>query len=318
MSGLWGNISETTVYDPVKSTAARTPSNEMGKDDFLKLLLTQMKYQDPLEPMDNQQSMAQLAQFSALEQMQNVASASFQQQAYGLIGKVVIGESYIQATGEYEQIFGRVDGVKMKNGSPYLVVGEKDLELSGLQSVINNPEEAGQLSLVNSNLASLQSISIVGKNVQGVFTDDKGNPTEYIEGKVDYFKIADGVPVLVIGNKEIRPEQIMTVGDNSMVLGKNIKFDTETADGSQRNEGKIDSISFADGEVFVNVDGTQLPIKNIGDLTKMLSFVGKDITSKNVTGTADYVLIEESVPYLVVADKKVSLSEISKVKDKIN
>ncbi|MEI6808607.1 MAG: flagellar hook capping FlgD N-terminal domain-containing protein [bacterium] len=50
------------------------PGGQMGKDQFLKLLITQLQSQDPLKPMDNTEMIAQLAQFSALEQMQNLNS----------------------------------------------------------------------------------------------------------------------------------------------------------------------------------------------------------------------------------------------------
>jgi flagellar basal-body rod modification protein FlgD len=76
----------------------------MGKDDFLKLLITQMRYQDPLSPMDNTQFLSQMAQFSSLEQMQNL-NESFDQSllisqslnnssAAGLIGR------HVRASGE--------------------------------------------------------------------------------------------------------------------------------------------------------------------------------------------------------------------------
>jgi len=50
-------------------TSGSTTSSALGKDEFLKLLVTQMRYQDPLSPMDNAQFTAQLAQFSSLEQL---------------------------------------------------------------------------------------------------------------------------------------------------------------------------------------------------------------------------------------------------------
>ncbi len=52
-----------------------TLKNEMDKDAFLQLLVTQLRYQDPLEPQDNSEFVAEMAQFSSLEQMNNVASS---------------------------------------------------------------------------------------------------------------------------------------------------------------------------------------------------------------------------------------------------
>ncbi len=57
------------------STAASSTNDALDKDAFLQLLVTQMQYQDPLDPQDNSEYVAQLAQFSALEQMTNVYSS---------------------------------------------------------------------------------------------------------------------------------------------------------------------------------------------------------------------------------------------------
>ena len=74
----------------------RTASQELGKDDFLKLLLAQLSNQDPTSPMENTQFIAQMAQFSSLEQMTNMsteftklANMLNSSEAVNVIGKTV-------------------------------------------------------------------------------------------------------------------------------------------------------------------------------------------------------------------------------------
>lgn len=58
---------------PTKTSNASNISGDIGKDEFLNLLVTQLKNQDPLNPMQDKEFIAQMAQFSSLEQIQNLA-----------------------------------------------------------------------------------------------------------------------------------------------------------------------------------------------------------------------------------------------------
>ena len=78
------------------ATTTSAQQNILGKDDFLRLMLMQMQHQDPLNPMDNQAMLSQMAQFSSLEQMsnlnssfENAAASQSLMQATSLLGKKV-------------------------------------------------------------------------------------------------------------------------------------------------------------------------------------------------------------------------------------
>ena len=101
-----------------QSQAKRTPTAELGKNDFLKLMIGQLQNQDPLSPTDNSQQMAQLAQYSSLEQMQNVSKTLETDQAYSMIGRDVTYTD--KATGAVTT--GKVEKVVLADGKPTLTI----------------------------------------------------------------------------------------------------------------------------------------------------------------------------------------------------
>ena len=65
------NISDIPRYDPY-NPLQRTVTSELGKDEFLRLFITRLQHQDPLSPSEDGEFIAELAQFSSLEQMTNI------------------------------------------------------------------------------------------------------------------------------------------------------------------------------------------------------------------------------------------------------
>lgn len=95
-----------------------TGTNSLGKDQFLQLLTTQLKYQDPMAPMDNTQMVAQLAQFSSLEQTSNLNTTFESFKNVTLIGRSI---SAYNTTDKVATI-GTVKSVSFQNGNTILNV----------------------------------------------------------------------------------------------------------------------------------------------------------------------------------------------------
>ncbi len=123
------------------SSATGLQANSLTQQDFLKVLLTQLTYQDPMKPMDNQQFMAQLAQFSTLQQTQqlntNIETLISNQsalQSVGLIGRTV------DISTDNGNVTGTVMALALSGTSPLLTVktaAGATLTNVGLGQVVN-------------------------------------------------------------------------------------------------------------------------------------------------------------------------------------
>jgi flagellar basal-body rod modification protein FlgD len=125
------------------STTTSGP-NAMGKDAFLQLMVTQMKYQDPLQPQDNSQFLAQLAQFTALEQMTNISQTDDQLlQAVKTVQTMqqlsfehqLIGTNVEVVDSNGNTVSGTVDAIQFQQGEPQLVIQGQLYPLSSLNKV---------------------------------------------------------------------------------------------------------------------------------------------------------------------------------------
>ena len=114
--------------------------NDLGQDAFLQLMMEQLKYQDPLEPMDNSQFLTQQAQFTQVSSLQNLESSmnSFTKyfQAASMIGKDVIIQNPNNAE---EYLYGNVEAVNMSAKDASVVIDGKGYPLSSIVQVQANP-----------------------------------------------------------------------------------------------------------------------------------------------------------------------------------
>ena len=115
-------------------------SSELGKTEFLKLLTTQLSYQDPLNPQSDQEFIAQLAQFSSLEQMQNLNTTFNNTSAYSLIDKYVEIE-HSESNGETKSAEGIVDSVRVNKDGAQVVIDGQSFDVADIYKVSSPTDE---------------------------------------------------------------------------------------------------------------------------------------------------------------------------------
>jgi len=133
-------------YDAANVRAAvnKPKDNTLGKDDFLKILVEQLKNQNPAEPLKDREFIAQMAQFSSVEQLMNMAgemTALRQSLGFvsGMIGKEVAWTT-IDETGASVTGSGVVEAVIIKDGTQFVKVGGADVAVDDLTAITNRGE----------------------------------------------------------------------------------------------------------------------------------------------------------------------------------
>lgn len=130
------------AIDSVGGSSTATSASSLNMQDFLKILLTQLNYQDPMKPMDNQEFMGQLAQFSSLEQTQQLNTK---------IDQLISTQAALQSVG----LIGRTVDVTVASGTVTGTV--KALSLSGDTPQITVLSSSGQ-TLTGISLAQISAV----------------------------------------------------------------------------------------------------------------------------------------------------------------
>ncbi|EGL14669.1 MULTISPECIES: flagellar hook capping FlgD N-terminal domain-containing protein [unclassified Paenibacillus] len=145
MAELWGDLTKTGSTTNTASAASKAKEKKdgsiLGKDDFLKILITQLQNQDPMQPMQDKEFVAQMAQFTSVEQLSNMASEmKLLRSSLGftssLIGKDI---SWMGKTDSGETVMknGVVESIIVRDGVQYATVDGKEVKLEEVLKIEN-------------------------------------------------------------------------------------------------------------------------------------------------------------------------------------
>lgn len=253
------------IIDSTASSSGTRKTGQLGKDDFLNLLVTQLRYQDPLNPTDDKEFIGQMAQFSSLEQMQGLNASFSASKAFSLIGKQVTG-TITDSKNEAKTVQGVASTVKMNNGKVYVVVNNEDVPVDSITDVSESIWTTG------ANLATYAKL--IGYNVNGIVYDSSNGDMLKVNGDVkaiqkgltEDYAVLDGVTADIV---EIKSDSKST--DPNYMKNTLEKAVQDYKDGKPDSEISVVIIDRATGKkVPVTANISKLTIVN-GKYTAVLN-----------------------------------------------
>jgi len=117
---------------------SQSPNSQIGQQQFLQLLVAQLQYQNPMQPMDNQQFLAEMAQFQTLSEMTSIEQSlkTMTQVAEVTEGSALLGKTVtVTDPGSNQPVTGIVRSVQLQNGQAVLQIGNGTYPISALTSI---------------------------------------------------------------------------------------------------------------------------------------------------------------------------------------
>ena len=220
---------------------------ELGKDDFLQLLVAQMEHQDPMEPMSNQESVAQLAQFSTLEQMNNIAAGIEKSNDLDFLQMQSLNN--VMASG----LIGN-DAQASYNGIYY----EHDKD-SVINFSLSTDVDTVEFTVKDVNGNTITTLS--QNNVQSGVNSIKWDGTNSSGNRVDegYYTI-----------------EATASRTNGTTFAPKLAL-----------EGTVESVVYRDGTAFIRIQGTEVPLGSITAVGQTGSFGSNDSDDTTTGSTDD-------------------------------
>lgn len=267
------------IIDSTSTKAKERKTGELGKDDFLNLLVTQLRYQDPMNPVDDKEFIAQMAQFSALEQMQNMNSSITSTKAFNMIGKVVKANVQDDATLETKLVEGPVESVKIDAGKTYVVVDGREIPV---ERVIYVSEEYDIFS--SSNISKYTGL--IGYEAKGAVYDAETGAVIGVEGTVkqiqkgiyEDYAVMDGVKVYVSAVDTGKTSSDPDFRKNYLEANKGQKVSLTISDGYGKEvpvTGVLNSYTITpEGRITAILDELNVPVDSIHNIREKVQKEG--------------------------------------------
>jgi flagellar basal-body rod modification protein FlgD len=130
------SITQSAQVAGASSGVTANSSNGLDKDAFMKLLVAQLRYQDPMNPADGQEYLAQAAQFAQVERLEEMAKLQSEALAYQqiLLSSSLVGRQVKAVDGD-DTVEGVVSAVKFDTGRPVLIVGDKQVPVGAVDEI---------------------------------------------------------------------------------------------------------------------------------------------------------------------------------------
>ncbi|ASA26352.1 flagellar hook capping FlgD N-terminal domain-containing protein [Paenibacillus donghaensis] len=129
------NSSSANTANSIKKTVG---GSVMGKDQFLKILITQLQHQDPMQPMEDKEFIAQMAQFTSLEQLMNISTQlTAMNQSLGNVSGLIGKEITWNDAKTKLPVTGTVESIVVSSGIQYAVVGAARIAITDITEIQN-------------------------------------------------------------------------------------------------------------------------------------------------------------------------------------
>jgi len=226
MSTIIPGISNSAANNPAPSTVTPTGSAALGKDQFLQILVAQLQNQDPTQPQDSSQFVAELAQFSALESQQNAVSdlnalmvgqaTANSTAATGFIGKQV---GFTGGTVSWDGTTGVSATVNLPSAVDKLTVGIADANGNIVRTLQLGKEAAGNVQVAwdgRDNKGTL--VSPGSYTLQPAAFDASGTAVPVnlsTKGVVTGVQFQGGVPYLQVGSSLVQMSNVTSINERN-------------------------------------------------------------------------------------------------------